>query len=71
MPHFSGQMIAGCGSVTRLSHNDLTADVSAWTIGVYVKCFINEQGIEVIKVYRIGGKSNPKDKVLIAELTNQ
>lgn len=57
-------------AVTRLGseRSGLTAHVRGWNVGVFIRCEVDEDGKDTLRIYRTKGSNNPTLQELIAEI---
>lgn len=71
MSHFYGEIWgdrSGCASHGGSAASGMTAHIRSWDVGVYLNCYVNEQGHDIIQIWRTEGSLNPTKRQRIAEL---
>ena len=44
----------------------VNAHIRGWDVGVFVGCFVNDEGYDVCEVYETGGSNSPSNRKLLA-----
>ena len=70
MARFYGEVRGTRGTTSRLGTSGLWSHVRGWNVGVEVVCIGREDG-DVIEVYETGGSHDPRQKRLVATLTDR
>jgi|SaaInlLV_10m_DNA_2_1039722.scaffolds.fasta_scaffold241269_1 hypothetical protein len=70
MGHFYGEIQGNRGEATRMGtkKSGFRAHIRGWHIGVRVRLHVDDDGNDVIEVYRTGGSSSSWDETHIATL---
>ncbi len=70
MARFKGDVCGTRGQASRLGNAGLTAHLRGWNVGVEVVCIGRADG-DVIEVYETGGSHDPRQKRLLATVTDR
>ena len=46
----------------------LIAHIRGWNVGVFIRCEVDEDGKDTLRIYRTKGSNNPTLRELIAEI---
>lgn len=71
MSRFYASIQGSRGEATRSggAASGIHGHIRGWNVGAYVECDVDEQGRDVVRVYKTGGSRGSKPRQLIAEYT--
>lgn len=49
---------------SRRGHKNLEAHIRGWNVGVNIECGVDEDGNDIIKVYKTGGSNSPSGQLI-------
>ena len=59
MSRFYAEIQGSRGAATRQGSTDIYGHIRGWNIGVFINCFIDETGEDVVAIDLSGGSHNP------------
>jgi len=69
MARFYGEVQGTRGRASRLGSSGMRSHTRGWNVGVEVVCTIRDD-VDVIEVYETGGSHDPRQKRLVATLSD-